>query len=181
MLFKATKWMGPWVLPHRQEQERHIPAGSSDSVATRASVCVPTALPMPLGFYGHCTPVSKVHLSTPLAQAIMVRLSTRGPAFSSHDCNSDCQEGESTLGWCCQGACASSQRAFRKCWGEGAGVGKSQWLEQRLKAFGGRAWHANHPVLGQACTMRNFPTGYSSRSKSHIYNFQTYKLISTLT
>ena len=25
-------------------------------------------------------------------------------------------------------------------------------------AFGGRAWHANHPVLRQACTMRSFPT-----------------------
>lgn len=121
------------------------------------------------------------HLSNPLAQAIVVSLSTRGPAFSSHDCNYDRQGGEGTLGWCCQGACASSQRAFRKCRGEGAGVGKSQWLEQRLKAFGGRAWHANHPVLGQACTTRNFPTGYSSRAKNHIYNSQTYKLISTHT
>ena len=44
-------------------------------------------------------------------------------------------------------------------------------------AFGGRAWHANHPVLRQACTMRSFPT----RSKTHIHNFQTYKLISTHT
>lgn len=53
----------------------------------------------------------------------------------------------------------------------------SDW--RRDMAFGGRAWHANHPVLGQACTIRNFPTGYSSRSKNHIHNFQTYKLIST--
>lgn len=56
--------------------------------------------------------------------------------------------------------------------GEGADVGKSQWLEERPMAFGGQAWHANHPVLGQACTTRNFPTGYSSRSKTTFITFR---------
>lgn len=38
----------------------------------------------------------------------------------------------------------------------------SDW-RRGLMAFRGRAWYANHPVLRQAHTMRNFPIGYSGR------------------
>lgn len=162
--------MGPCVLPHRQEQEREHQAGSPESVATRVSVCVSTVLPAPLSCHGHWTPVSKFHLSNPLNHGKSLH---KGAYLCSHNCM--IAREEKALWDDAVRECVPARRGHLGMLGGGAGVGKSQWLEQRLMAFGGRAWHANHPVLRQACTMRSFPT----RSKTHIHNFQTYKLIST--